>query len=243
MVRYFTHLMKTRHRRKLLDELPVSVNRGAQLGKIKLQDVKRAIDIGKDVLPFVKPAVDRFGPALIDWGQQKVKQAADGLGEARDSILSKGQAIKDEKERQKSLEAARKKAVASSLPPISAKEFFENFENNVSGETDLSDGYMAIAGCYAITTMKSDREKDLSVYEDVYVGCGKSMGFSIYTQLCGFGNVDVYADFKFKRPMMILLFPCEEKDLETRYEALVRDLQAEISYNKWDVLARSDEAR
>lgn len=187
--------------------------------------------------------MDRFGPALIDWGQQKVKQAADGLGEARDSILSKGQAIKDEKERQKSLEAARKKAVASSLPPISAKEFFENFENNVSGETDLSDGYMAIAGCYAITTMKSDREKDLSAYEDVYVGCGKSMGFSIYTQLCGFGNVDVYADFKFKRPMMILLFPCEEKDLETRYEALVRDLQAEISYNKWDVLARSDEAR
>ena len=54
---------------------------------------------------------------------------------------------------------------------------------------------------------------------------------------------DVYADFKFKRPMMILLFPCEEKDLETRYEALVRDLQAEGSYNKWDVLARSDEAR
>lgn len=56
------------------------MNRGAQLGKIELQDVKRAIDIGKDVLPFVKSAVDRFGPALIDWGQQKVKQAADGLG-------------------------------------------------------------------------------------------------------------------------------------------------------------------
>lgn len=69
MVRYFTHLMKTRHRRKLLDELPVSVNRGAQLGKIKLQDVKRAIDIGKDVRPFVEPAVNKYGPALIDWTQ------------------------------------------------------------------------------------------------------------------------------------------------------------------------------
>ena len=141
------------------------MNRGAQLGKIELQDVKRAIDIGKDVLPFVKPAVDRFGPALIDWGQQKVKQAADGLGEARDSILSKGQAVKDEKERQKSLEAARKKAVASSLPPISAKEFFENFENSVSSEADLSDGYMAIAGCYAITTMKSDRRRDAGLLQ------------------------------------------------------------------------------
>ena len=133
--------------------------------------------------------------------------------------------------------------MASSLPPISAKEFFENFENSVSSEADLSDGYMAIAGCYAIATMKSAREKDPSAYEDVYVGCSKSMGFSIYTQLRGFGNIDVYADFKFKRPMMILLFPCEEKDLETRYEALVRDLQAESSYNKWDVLARSDEAK
>ena len=243
MVRYFTHLMKTRHRRKLLDELPVSVNRGAQLGKIKLQDVKRAIDIGKDVRPFVEPAVNKYGPTLIDWTQQRGKQAVDSLGGARDSFLSKSQAIKDKKERRKSLEAARKKAVASSLPPISAKEFFENFENNVSSEADLNDGYMAIAGCYAIATMKSAREKDPSAYEDVYVGCGKSMGFSIYTQLRGFGNIDVYADFKLKRPMMILLFPCEEKDLETRYEALVRDLQAESSYNKWDVLARSDEAR
>ena len=69
MVRYFTHLMKTRHRRKLLDELPVSVNRGAELGKIKLQDVKRAIDIGKDVRPFVEPAVNKYGPTLIDWTQ------------------------------------------------------------------------------------------------------------------------------------------------------------------------------
>lgn len=110
------------------------------MGKIKLQDVKRAIDIGKDVLPFVEPAVNKYGPALIDWGQQRGKQAADSLGEARDSFLSKGRAIKDKKEQQKSLEASRKKAVASSLPPISAKDFFENFENNVSSEADLSDG-------------------------------------------------------------------------------------------------------
>ena len=41
----------------------------------------------------------------------------------------------------------------------------------------------------------------------------------------------------------VTAFRGEEKDLETRYEALVRDLQAEGSYNKWDVLARSDEAR
>lgn len=52
------------------------------MGKIKLQDVKRAIDIGKDVLPFVEPAVNKYGPALIDWGQQRGKQAADSLGEA-----------------------------------------------------------------------------------------------------------------------------------------------------------------
>lgn len=47
------------------------MNRGTQLGKIKLQDVKKAIDIGKDVLPFVEPAVNKYGPALIDWGAAK----------------------------------------------------------------------------------------------------------------------------------------------------------------------------
>ena len=219
------------------------MNRGAQLGRIKLQDVKRAIDIGKDVLPFVEPAINKFGPILVNWGQQRGQEVADHLGEARGSVVSKRQAIKDKKEQKKLLEAARRKAVARALPPISAKEFFENFENGVSNEDDLSDGYMAIADCYAIATMKSAREKELSAYEDIYVGCGKSMGFNIYTQLRGFGNVDVYADFKFKKPMMILLFPCEEKDLETLFEALVRDLQAEKSYNKWNVLGRSDEAR
>ena len=219
------------------------MNRGAQLGKIKLQDVKRAIDIGKDVLPFFRTRLGVIRTRSNRLGATEGKAGSRQSGRRRDSLLSKGQAIKDKREQQKSLEAARKKAVASSLPPISAKEFFENFENSVTSVADLSDGYMAIAGCYAIATMKSTREKDPSAYEDVYVGCGKSMGFSIYTQLCGFGNVDVYADFKFKKPMMILLFPCEEKDLETRYEALVRDLQAESSYNKWDVLARSDEAR
>ena len=92
------------------------------MGKIKLQDVKKAIDIGKDVLPFFEPALDKYGPALIDWGQQRGKQAADSLGEARDSFLSKGQAIKDKREQQKSLEAARKKAVSKSADASRAKQ-------------------------------------------------------------------------------------------------------------------------
>lgn len=213
------------------------------MGKIKLQDIKRAIDSGKDVPPFVEPVINKYGSAFVDREQKKGKQAADGLEGAKDFILSKVQELKDGKEQKKALEAARKNAVAGSLSPISAKEFFENFENSVSSEADLIDGYMAIAGCYAIATMKSTREKDPSAYKDIYVGCGKSIGFSIYTQLCGFGNVDVYADFKFKKPMIVLLFPCEEEDLKTRFDGLVRDLQAMSSYNKWDVLARSDEAR
>lgn len=213
------------------------------MGKIKLQDVKKAVDIGKDVLPFVEPVIDKYAPVVVGWRQKKGKQAADGIEGAKDSILAKAQEFKDGKKQKKALEAARKKAVASSLPPISAKELFENFESSVSDGADLSEGYMAITGCYAIVTMKSAREKDLSAYEDVYVGCGRTVGFNVYTQLCGFGNVDVYADFKFKKPMMVLIFPCEEKDLETRFDGLVRDLQAVSSYNKWDVLARSDKAR
>ena len=211
--------------------------------KIQLKDVQKAIKVGKEVLPMVQPYIEQYAPIIIEQVQEKANLAAQNGKKAKLEFLNGIQEKKEAKGLNKAADDNRKKAVNSSLPPITAKAFFENFENNVSSEVDLSDGYMAIAGCYAVVTMKSAREKDPSAYEDVYVGCGKSMGFSIYTQLCGFGNVDVYADFKFKRHMMILLFPCEEKDLESRYEALVRDLQAESSYNKWDVLARSDEAR
>lgn len=71
---------------------------------------------------------------------------------------------KNGKEQKRALDEGRKKAIAKSLPPISAGEFFDNFEANVSDTADLDNGYLAICGCYAIITLKSAREKNLSEY-------------------------------------------------------------------------------
>lgn len=101
---------------------------------------------------------------------------------------------------------------------------------------------MGFTGCYAILTMKSSREKDLSAYKDVFVGCGKSVGLEVYSQLRGLGNVDVYADFKFKEPMWILSYPCDEEELGSQFTNLLQALQAVDSYNKWDVQTLIGEA-
>ena len=208
--------------------------------KIKLQDVKNAVDLGKDLLPIVAPVFELYAPKVADQIQKKAKQVSDGAGDAKESVLKKIQQRKDGMEQKAALERDRKKAVAGALPSISAEEFFNNFEANVMDGSELDNGFMAITGCYAILTLKSPREKDLSAYKDVYVGCSKSVGLSVYSQFRGFGNIDVYADFKFKEPMRVLVYPCEEEDLEGRFASLVRNLQAVDSYNKWDVLHSSD---
>lgn len=203
--------------------------------KINLNDVKKAIDIGREALPLVM----EFGPDAAKQISKKAKQAGQAIGGAKDSVIGKLKQHQETKEQQKAREEAQQRAVASSLPPVSATEFFKSFEANVSESDDLKTGYMAIPGCYAILTLKSAHEKDLSAYKDVYVGCGESIGFDVYSQLCGFGNVDVYADFKFKEPMTILVYPCDKDQLKDRFSALVSDLQAEESYNKWDILGSS----
>ena len=201
--------------------------------KITLQTVKTAVDLGKEVIPFVAPATKEYVPPVADQAQKKAKQTVESL---KDSAHAKIQKRKDAKEQQKTREEARKKAVLSSLPPIPADVFFKNFEDNVTDSDDLSNGYMAITGCYAILTLKSTHEKDLSAYKDVYVGCGTSVGFSVYSHFRGFGNVDVYADFKFKEPMKVLIYPCDDRELECRFASLVKDLQAANSYNERDLL-------
>lgn len=204
--------------------------------KIGLGDIKNAIDFGKEVLPYVEPTVKKYGPIVAEQISQKAGQAGNAVKGFQGAVFEKAQQIKDNKAQKKELEVARNRAIASSLPPVSAEKFFENFEANISDVNNLKNGYMAISGCYAILTMKSNREKDLSEYRDVYVGCSETVGFDVYSQLCGFGNVDVYADFKFKQPMKILIYPCDSDQLESRYASLVQDFQSVSSYNKWEAM-------
>lgn len=204
--------------------------------KIGLGDIKNAIDFGREVLPYVEPTVKKYGPIVVEQISQKAGQAGNAVKGFQGAVFEKAQQIKDNKAHKKELEEARNRAITSSISSVSAEEFFKNFEANITDVNDLKTGYMAIFGCYVILTMKSNREKDLSEYKDVYVGCSDTIGFDVYSQLCGFGNVDVYADFKFKQPMKILIYPCESDQLESRYASLVQDFQSVSSYNKWEAM-------
>lgn len=208
-----------------------------KMAKIKLQDVRNVVSIGKEVLPLMEPTLKKYGSIAAEQVGQKAKQAGEAFGGVRASVAEKVQQRKDAKYSKKTADEARKRAVESSIPPIPAEEFFKSFEANVTDSDDLKNGYMAIPGCYAILTMKSARENDLSKYKDVYVGCSNAIGFDVYSQLRGFGNVDVYADYKFEAPMKVLVYPCDEEQIEARFNSLVNDLQSITSYNKWEALA------
>ena len=210
---------------------------GNKKPKFNLQDLKKAADVGREVLPLVQPAVEKYGPAAAEQVKRKAKQVGAVAVGARDAMAGRIQEHKDAKELKKAREEARKRAITGSLAPVDAEEFFKSFEANVTDPADLKSGYMAISGCYAIVTLKSPKEKDLSAYKDVYVGRSEAIGFDVYTQLCGLGNVDVYADFKYKQPMKILTYPCDVDQLEQRFASLVEDLRAAGSYNKWDAVS------
>lgn len=210
------------------------------MAKIRLQDVEKAVVLGKQFFPFVAPVIMAHAPQVVDQVQKKAKQTVGGAEEAKGVFRSKIQQRKDEKDRKAALDTARKNAVASALPPIPAKDFFKNFEANTPEGGDLDRGYMAITGCYAILTLKASGEKDLSAFKDVYVGCSETVGFSVYSQFRGCGNVDVYADFKFGEPMKVLIYPCEGDEMESRFAGLVQDYQAVGSYNRWDLLRFRD---
>lgn len=206
-----------------------------QTPKIKLKDIQELAKIAKEVIPVVQPYIVKYAPKIAEEAQKRASNAADNGKRMKLEFLNGMEERKKSRERSKAAEEARKKTVISSLPPITAKEFFKNFESNVSDDGKLDSGYMGFTGCYAIITMKTSREKDLSAYENVFVGCGKSVGVAVYSQLRGLGNIDVYADFKFGQPMWVLSYPCDEEELGPQFANLLQALQSADSYNKWDL--------
>lgn len=144
--------------------------------KIQLKDVQKAIKVGKEVLPMVQPYIEQYAPMIIEQVQEKANLAAENGKKAKLEFLNGIQEKKEIKELSKAADDSRKKTVSSSLPPITAKAFFENFENNVSDGSELDSGYMGFTGCYAILTMKSSREKDLSAYKDVLLAAASLWG-------------------------------------------------------------------
>lgn len=57
--------------------------------KIGLGDIKKAVDIGKEVLPYVEPAVKKYAPIVAEQFGKKLNRLAALLGASKALYLEK----------------------------------------------------------------------------------------------------------------------------------------------------------
>ena len=171
---------------------------------------------------------------------ETAKKVAEGATETAKGVADKAtglkegveQASKDRKEkkaakirRQQQLELLAKEN------NLSAVEFKESYERSI--ETGFP--FHKNSGCYVVATLKKPGAKldSFASYEGVYVGVADDLGEAVFKQLTGDGNVDVYADFKYRAKSMVIMLPsnAEGEDLSAKREQLIEILDANESYD------------
>lgn len=201
------------------------------------------------VAPLAAPAASRVAeaargamekaPAGVSRGVGRVfgaaKSAAGAVGDAASQVTGtvgdRVRTASDKRAQEKARLEARRTLLDGAGTRMPVERFLENWElqKTVSG----AEGYLDFAGCYAIATYgRAVKKDDYSEYRDIYVSKSNRMGSSIFDDLSGRGNPDVYADVKYKQDVYVLLFPCEESRLDQLEHSLVVALDADASYNK-----------
>lgn len=193
--------------------------------------------------PKVAPVVAPIAKKAADAGARRVGVAAKGaasrvggaLGGPRDAVKSAADAQAQERARK----LARKTPLDGAGIRMSAEKFMENWAMQASlggaagaASAGVTGGYLAYSGCYVIITCDGAvRKDDYSRYRELYVGKAENMGASIRADFVGLGNPDVYADVKYKQHVYVLLYPCEQENLDALEASLVTALDADASYN------------
>lgn len=193
-------------------------------------------------LPDVAPVAGQVASKI----QEKAPDALGGQAEklfdvargAAAAVGEKGQAAGDAIKKSfdaRAQERARREARRALLDgagirmPVS--QFLENWETQEKLD-QVNGGYLAYCGCYAIATYPAVVKKDdYGSFRDIYIGRSENMGSSIHADIVGLGNVDVYADVKYKQHVYVLLYPCEPAKLDVLESSLITALDADASYN------------
>lgn len=132
--------------------------------------------------------------------------------------------------------AAKQETLASCAYAHNAADFKKDYDAASAAGVQLP-GHLAQPGCFVVLKMPNPYVKDLSRFEEVYVGSGMLLGEAVHEQLVGEGNPDVYADFKYRQALEILLYPCEEGQIRDLKLSLIVNLQAFASYNAREISA------
>lgn len=193
-------------------------------------------------LPDVAPVAGR----VVSKIQEKAPDALGGQAEklfgaargAAAAVGEKGQAagdaIKktfDARAQEKARREARRTLLDGAGIRMSAVQFLDNWGAQERLD-QAGDGYLAYCGCYAIATYSSAVKKDdYGSFKDVFIGKSENMGASIHADIVGLGNVDVYADVKYRQHVYVLLYPCDPGKLDLLESSLITALDADASYN------------
>ncbi len=208
---------------------------------VKYAPVARQV-VGKlpDVAPIAKQAAGALqekAPDAINVGAGKVfgamKGAASSVGEKGSAVGSAIHNAAEARAQEKARKEARRVLLDGAGIRMSVGQFLENWETQQRLSAQADDGYLSYCGCYAIATYASAVKKDdYGSFRDIFIGKSTDMGSSIHADITGRGNIDVYADVKYKQHVYVLLFPCTEDKLDKLERSLIVALDADASYNK-----------
>lgn len=192
-----------------------------------------------DVAPIagqVAGKLQQKAPDAVGEQAEKLAGAAKGVAAA---VGERGHAASDAIKKSfdaRAQEKARREARRALLDGAGIRMSVQQFMENRATQAKLSDragnDYLAYCGCYAIATYAGSVKKDdYGSFRDIYIGKSQNMGQSIFADVIGAGNVDVYADVKYKQHVYVLLYPCEPEKLDVLEASLITALDADASYN------------
>ena len=230
-----------------LAEIAVSfIPGGSAVAQVATKAVKYAPIARKAVgkIPDVAPVAKRAAgvlqervPDAVGAGAGKVagvvKGAASAVGAKGREVGGSIKGAAEARAQKRARAEARRALLDGAGVRLSSEQFLENWATQQTLKEATDQGYLAYPGCYAVATYDSAVKKgDVGSIRDIFIGQATNLGASIYGDLTGKGNVDVYADVKYKQHVYVLLYPCAPDKLDALESSLITALDADESYNK-----------
>ena len=216
----------------------------AKVAPKALHLARKAADAMPKVAPVVGPFVKKAAGHAPEAASQGIDAAANAVGglvkgvsdAAGGAVRAAGAVVRDAfdaKAQEEARRAARKAILDGAGVRMPLSTFLENWKLNASAVSGSEIDYLNYCGCYVLAVYGAAvKNDDFSMYRNIYVGESTDLGKRIYAEACGKGNVDIYADVKYRQHVYLMLYPCTEDRLEELKESLITALDADKSYNK-----------
>lgn len=209
-------------------------------------DIKAAGDKAKAAAEAIAAAsllIDRMKPLVAEWvgpdaidaahvfvadraqdaahgaarGMEKVKGGMDSAASAFAGVVQSAKDARSAAAAKKAINQARQSIFESAATVIPLDEFLAMQAGSASAGFNGFD----MPGSFLVATYrKNDHDKKYVDYLGIYLGSCESLSGGVIRAASREGNVDVYADLKYRQNMVLFAYPCERADLAERHEML-----------------------